>query len=104
VSALKHFGTSFIFRNISCHGHIGKNLSTISLNRILKDRAWREDQPRPQIDKISGHATRVGYAQDLIKCGATLPQIMPAGHCKSNSTAERYKEHTGLTEIINLRI
>ena len=98
------FERSFMLRNISRHGHIGKSLSAMSLNRILKDRAWRTGQPKSQIDRISGHSTRVGSAQDLVKCGATLPQIMLAGGWKSAGTVARYIEHTELNEILELRI
>ena len=96
--------TSFMLRNISRHGHIGKNLSAMSLNRILKDRAWRAGQTKSQINRISGHSTRVGSAQDLVKCGATLPQIMLAGGWKSAGIVARYIEHTELNEILELRI
>ena len=98
------FEKSLILRNISRHGHIGESLSAMSLNRILKDRAWRAGQSKSQIDRISGHSTRVGSAQDLVKCGATLPQIMLAGGWKSAGTVARYIEHTELTEILELRI
>ena len=98
------FEKSLLLRNISRHGHIGESLSAMSLNRILKDRAWRAGQPKSQIDRISGHSTRVGSAQDLVKCGATLPQIMLAGGWKRAGTVARYIEHTELTEILELRI
>lgn len=98
------FEKSLMLRNISRHGHIGESLSAMSLNRILKDRAWRAGQSKSQIDRISGHSTRVGSAQDLVKCGATLPQIMLAGGWKSAGTVARYIEHTELGEILNLRI
>ena len=98
------FEGSFMLRNISRHGHIGESLSAMSLNRILKDRAWRAGQSKSQIDRISGHSTRVGSAQDLVKCGATLPQIMLAGGWKSAGTVARYIEHTELNEILELRI
>ena len=98
------FEKSLMLRNISRHGHIGESLSAMSLNRILKDRAWRAGQSKSQIDRISGHSTRVGSAQDLVKCGATLPQIMLAGGWKSAGTVARYIEHTELNEILELRI
>jgi integrase len=98
------FETRLMFRNISRHGHIGESLSAMSLNRILKDRAWRAGQTKSQINRISGHSTRVGSAQDLVKCGATLPQIMLAGGWKSTGTVARYIEHTELYEILELRI
>ncbi|MDC2981480.1 tyrosine-type recombinase/integrase [SAR116 cluster bacterium] len=98
------FEKSFMLRNVSRHGHIGEGLSAMSLNRILKDRAWRAGQSKSQINRISGHSTRVGSAQDLVKCGATLPQIMLAGGWKSAGTVARYIEHTELNEILELRI
>ena len=61
-------------------------------------------QTKSQIDRISGHSTRVGSAQDLVKCSATLLLIMLAGGWKSAGTIARYIEHTELTEILNLRI
>ena len=103
------FEKSLVLRNISRHGHIGESLSAMSLNRIFKDRAWRAGQTKSQIDRISGHSTRVGSAQDLDKSdGSNPPLCMPCLRLfllpRSAGTVARYIEHTELTEILNLRI
>ena len=42
------------------------------------------------IQGISGHSMRVGGAQDLLSCGASLPQIMVKGGWGKTDTVMRY--------------
>ena len=42
------------------------------------------------VDRLSGHSTRVGAAQDMIAYGLELPAILQAGRWKSTSMVNRY--------------
>ena len=44
------------------------------------------------VDRLSGHSTRVGAAQDMIACGIELPAILQAGRWKSTAMVNRYGE------------
>ena len=41
-------------------------------------------------DRLSGHSTRVGAAQDMIACGIELPAILQVGRWKSTAMVNRY--------------
>ena len=43
-------------------------------------------------DGFSGHSGRVGMAQDLVKSGVELPDLMTAGRWKSSKMPARYTE------------
>ena len=43
-------------------------------------------------DRLSGHSTRVGAAQDMIAYGVELPAILQAGRWKSTAMVNRYGE------------
>ena len=50
-------------------------------------------RPAPAaVDRLSGHSTRVGAAQDMIACGIELPAILQAGRWKSTAMVNRYGE------------
>lgn len=44
------------------------------------------------IDGISGHSARVGSAQDLVKVGATLPDLMQVGRWEDEKMPARYSK------------
>ena len=44
------------------------------------------------IDGISGHSARVGSAQDLVKQGATLPDLMQVGRWEDEKMPARYSK------------
>jgi hypothetical protein len=48
------------------------------------------EEARALIDSISGHSTRVGASQDMIRLGAKLPGVMQAGRRKSPEMVARY--------------
>ena len=60
-------------------GATGKSLNPGQINRVLKRLARDTGLHESIVNRISGHSTRVGRAQDLLKVGASLPQMMHAG-------------------------
>jgi hypothetical protein len=73
-------------------GEASEYLSPGQINRIYKRMALAAKIPREQIKSISGHSIRVGAAQDLIGCGASLPILMNRGRWSKPDTAMRYVE------------
>ena len=71
-------------------GTIGKSLNAGQINRILKRLARDAGLQESIVNRISGHSTRVGRAQDLLKIGASLPQMMHAGGWSKPDTVMRY--------------
>lgn len=71
-------------------GQIGERLSAAHINRILKKLARAAGLENTLVAKISGHSTRVGRAQDLLKVGTSLPQMMHAGGWTKPDTVMRY--------------
>jgi site-specific recombinase XerD len=79
----------FILRSVR-RGRVGERLSPGQINRILKKLARAAGLEERLVTKISGHSTRVGRAQDLLKVGASLPQMMHAGGWTKPDTVMRY--------------
>ena len=69
---------------------VGEGLSAAHVNKILKKLARAADLEEKLVATISGHSTRVGRAQDLLKAGASLPQMMHAGGWTKPDTVMRY--------------
>jgi hypothetical protein len=58
--------------------------------RIYKQMARRAGLSAEAIDRISGHSTRVGAAQDMLRYGEQLPAIMQTGRWKTTFMVARY--------------
>jgi site-specific recombinase XerD len=71
-------------------GTIGPSLNPGQINRVLKKLARDAGLHENIVNRISGHSTRVGRAQDLLKVGASLPQMMHAGGWSKPDTVMRY--------------
>jgi hypothetical protein len=54
--------------------------------------------------RISGHSTRVGSAQDMLRYGEQRPAIMQAGHWKTAKMAGRYTAKRGAHQSAAARI
>ena len=50
------------------------------------------------IKTISGHSMRVGAAQDLLRAGVSLPNIMNRGRWSKTDTVMRYVEQMAPTD------
>jgi len=60
------------------------------VNRIFKKLATEAGSPSFIVEQISGHSTRVGCAQDLLKSGASMLQLMVRGGWSKPDTVMRY--------------
>ena len=54
--------------------------------------------------RISGHSTRVGAAQDMLRYSETLPAIMQAGHWKTAEMVGRYTAKQGARQSAAVRV
>jgi hypothetical protein len=54
--------------------------------------------------RISGHSTRVGSAQDMLRYGEQLPSIMQAGRWKTAEMVGRYTAKQGARQSAAVRI
>ena len=80
-----------LFRSLS-RGELGEALHPSQIPRIYKAMARRAGLEAEVVDRLSGHSTRVGAAQDMIACGIELPAILQAGRWKSTAMVNRYGE------------
>ena len=86
-----------ILRAVNPHGQVSsKPLNPNSVSYIYRQLAQKADLPPEIVQGLSSHSARVGAAQDLLKSGATLPQIMRRGGWKSPAIVMRYTEQTDL--------
>lgn len=84
--------SGFILRAIDPKGRIQEDLSTGQIGRIFKALAKTAGLADLVVRDITGHSMRVGSAQDLLRCGASLPQIMVKGGWYKTDTVMRYVE------------
>ena len=54
--------------------------------------ARRAGLPPAIVDRLSGHSTRVGAAQDMVASGVELPAILQTGQRKTTTMVDRYGE------------
>lgn len=80
----------FLFRGINNRIDITQELQSSQINRIYKRIGKDAKLPKEIIDQISGHSMRVGAAQDLLKSGATMPEIMNRGRWRKIDTVMHY--------------
>lgn len=81
-----------IFRGINNSLDLSNQLGAAEVNRIFKRLAKRAKLDDSIIQDISGHSIRVGAAQDLARCGTSLPILMTKGRWSKADTALRYVE------------
>lgn len=98
-----------ILRSVTRNGNIGQSLYPGSIGRIYKRLARTAGMPENMIEKISGHSTRVGAAQDMAAAGIDILAIMQAGGWKSPEIVARYVEKLdvlrgGGFQLANLQI
>jgi integrase len=83
-----------VFRRLIGQHDIGGPLSSGSIAPIFKRVAQWIGMPERIVDRVSGHSTRVGAAQDLLALNIDLASVMQAGGWKSARMPVRYGEHT----------
>ena len=81
-----------LFRGVKNNNQITASLNKAQINKIFKKLALKANIKKENITKISGHSTRVGAAQDLLKYGASIPIIMQKGRWSKIDTVMRYVE------------
>jgi len=86
-----------IFRGINRRNIIGEKLGSGQIARIYKKMASKAHLSCDTIKNISGHSMRVGAAQDLLREGMSLPNIMNRGRWSKTDTVMRYVEQTAPT-------
>ncbi len=85
-----------ILRGFKYHGQLSDELHPSNISKILKSLAKTADLEPSIVQSISGHSARVGRAQDLLKDGKSLPQIMTLGGWRSTEIVMRYIENCDL--------
>jgi integrase len=81
-----------LFRSVNRHGQVGGPLDQGSVSAIFKAMAQRARLSSADVAQISGHSTRVGACQDMIKYGGDIAGAMQAGRWKSARMVSRYSE------------
>jgi integrase len=84
-----------LFRAVLKGGHVGAALDPGDVGRIYKHMAQRAGLTADDIIRISGHSTRVGAAQDMLRYGEQLPAIMQAGRWQTATMVARYTAKQG---------
>lgn len=84
----------YLIRGITNSIDITRELKCNQINRIYKHLAKKAILPKELVDHISGHSMRVGAAQDLLKSGASMPEIMNKGRWTKIDTVMRYLENS----------
>ncbi|MDU8913393.1 tyrosine-type recombinase/integrase [Aestuariicoccus sp. MJ-SS9] len=75
-------------------GHpIDRSLSGTTVKAIIKSAARKAGFAPDEVHTFSGHSTRVGAAQELLRRGFDTAAIMRAGGGKSVNVLARYLEH-----------
>ena len=81
-----------IFRGIDRGNKVSKKLGCGQIARIYKQLAKKANLDEASIKGISGHSMRVGAAQDLLREGVSLANIMNRGRWSKTDTVMRYVE------------
>ena len=84
-------GDGRLFRSLR-RAELGEALHPSQIPRIYKAMARRAGPEAEVVERLSGHSTRVGAAQDMIAYGVELPAILHAGRWESLSMVNRYGE------------
>ncbi len=88
--------TGKILRGFRFHDQLSEELHPSHISKILKRLAKTAHLEPSIVQSISGHSARVGRAQDLLKDGKSLPQIMTLGGWRSTEIVMRYIENCDL--------
>lgn len=93
-----------LFRAVLKGGRLGGSLHPADVARAFKLMAQRAGLSAGEIAGISGHSTRVGSAQDMLRYGEQLPSIMQAGRWKTAEMVGRYTAKQGARHSAAVRI
>jgi site-specific recombinase XerD len=93
---LSNLKSGKLFRSVTSTGKIKESLNSAQINRIYKKLASASKVDPTIVKNISGHSTRVGASQDLLKLGKSLAIIMQKGRWSKVDTVMRYIENSQL--------
>jgi integrase len=79
-----------LFRSVGKGGAIGGELDAGDVARIFKRMALAAGLSPEEAARISGHSSRVGAAQDMVRHGVELPAVMQAGGWRTPEMVSRY--------------
>lgn len=79
-----------LFRSMLKGGRLAGALDPGDVARIFKAMARKAGLTREEEARISGHSTRIGAPQDMVRYGAELPAIMQAGRWATPVMVARY--------------
>ena len=71
-------------------GRAAGGLDAGDVARIFKAMACKAGLTAEEAARISGHSTRIGASQDMVRFGAELPAIMQAGRWATPVMVARY--------------
>jgi integrase len=97
-----------LFRAVLKGGRVGDALDSGDVARIFKAMALAAHLTA-EIARISGHSTRVGAAQDMVRYGVDLVGAMQAGRWKTSAMVARYSarllaKRGGMAQIADRRV
>jgi Phage integrase family len=81
-----------LFRGVLKGGRMAGALDAGDVARIFKAMAGKAGLTAEETARISGHSTRVGASQDMIRFGAELPGVMQAGRWMTPVMVARYTQ------------
>lgn len=79
-----------LFRSVGKAGAIGGGLDAGDVARIFKKLAKAAGLAPEEAARVSGHSSRVGAAQDMVKHGVELPAVMQAGGWRTPEMVAQY--------------
>lgn len=83
-------GEGALFRSVGKAGAIGGPLDAGDVARVFKDMARTAGLDSATVAGTSGHSSRVGAAQDMVRHGVELPAVMQAGGWTTPTMVARY--------------
>jgi integrase len=99
-----HITDGALFRSVNKGGRVGGPLQPIEVANAFRLMAQRAGLSPEECARISGHSTRVGSAQDMLRYGEQLPSIMQAGRWKTAEMVGRYTAKQGARQSAAVRI
>ena len=79
-----------LFRSVGKTGDIRAALDAGDVARIFKRLALAAGLSVAEAARVSGHSSRVGAAQDMVRHGVELPAVMQAGGWRTPEMVSRY--------------
>lgn len=79
-----------LFRAVLKGGRLGDALDGAEIARVFKELAAGAGLTAAEAARVSGHSTRVGAAQDMVRHGVELPAVMQAGGWRTPEMVGRY--------------